>query len=313
MSEYTSDFIDVVAEFWYDSKAIDRYNPAEYNKIIDAGGNNADVTADIDLGEEYQPLESGELNGYEQNSDSRKLGWHEDSSEIERYNRVGEVGYSKPQKSDTPHTKRIHRSGVSAEVITSSGLTAEQTTLKAQNKIEGIATEFYIEAKKSDKPKTDVFVTEATVYYPDSDFERSDIVSNGGVAAFTEKRFNDLIKEFSVPVGGYYSRFTKTLDGKSIPGFVFRSELSDDAVKIFNDFFSGNKINIKMRELSTNAESDRTDKEKGNEREIESRSSETRNKRLYEEIYNKNDIFREGSESDVDIYGEQSTSNRERN
>lgn len=76
---------------------------------------------------------------------------------------------------------------------------------------------------------------------------------------------------------------------------------------------SSNKINIKMRELSTNAESDRTDKEKGNEREIENRSSETRNKRLYEEIYNKNDIFREGSESNVDIYGEQSASNRGRN
>lgn len=68
------------------------------------------------------------------------MGWHEDSSEIERYNQVGEVGYSKPQKSDTPHTKRIHRSGVSAEVITSSGLTAEQTTFLEIDFEDGIVT-----------------------------------------------------------------------------------------------------------------------------------------------------------------------------
>ena len=46
MSDYTADYIDIVAEFWYDGKVIDRYSPAEYNKIIDAGGTNADMIND---------------------------------------------------------------------------------------------------------------------------------------------------------------------------------------------------------------------------------------------------------------------------
>lgn len=39
MSEYTSQYIDLVVDYWYDGKVIDRYNPAEYVNSIDAGGN----------------------------------------------------------------------------------------------------------------------------------------------------------------------------------------------------------------------------------------------------------------------------------
>jgi hypothetical protein len=112
------------------------------------------------------------------------------------------MGYSQSQERNTPHTKRIHRSGVSAETVTSSGLTAEQANLKAQNKGEGFDTEFYINAKKENTVKSNIFVTNNTVYYPDSVFERNDITVKNGVASFSEKRFNDLIEEFSVPVGG---------------------------------------------------------------------------------------------------------------
>lgn len=38
-------------------------------------------------------------------------------------------------------------------------------------------------------------------------------------------------------VGGYYSRFAKTPDGKAIPGFVFKTEPGEKELKVFNDFF----------------------------------------------------------------------------
>lgn len=39
-------------------------------------------------------------------------------------------------------------------------------------------------------------------------------------------------------VGGYYSRFAKTPDGKAIPGFVFKTEPTEREIKVFNDFFN---------------------------------------------------------------------------
>ena len=38
-------------------------------------------------------------------------------------------------------------------------------------------------------------------------------------------------------VGGYYSRFAKTPNGKAIPGFVFKTEPGEKEFKVFNDFF----------------------------------------------------------------------------
>lgn len=38
-------------------------------------------------------------------------------------------------------------------------------------------------------------------------------------------------------VGGYYSRFAKTPEGKAIPGFVFKSEPTAKELSVFNDFF----------------------------------------------------------------------------
>lgn len=38
-------------------------------------------------------------------------------------------------------------------------------------------------------------------------------------------------------VGGYYSRYAKTPDGKAIPGFVFKSEPNADVINTFNGFF----------------------------------------------------------------------------
>ena len=53
MNDYTSDYIDLVVDYWYDGKVIDRYNPAEYIKSIDAGGNDA-VIDNVGFGDEYK-------------------------------------------------------------------------------------------------------------------------------------------------------------------------------------------------------------------------------------------------------------------
>lgn len=53
MNDYTADYIDIVTDYWYDGKDIDKYNPAEYNKLIDTGssdGNNESVNP------VYQPI-----------------------------------------------------------------------------------------------------------------------------------------------------------------------------------------------------------------------------------------------------------------
>jgi N12 class adenine-specific DNA methylase len=50
--------------------------------------------------------------------------------------------------------------------------------------------------------------------------------------------FNAL-REKVKEAGGYYSRFTKTLEGKAIPGFVFTSEPTSNELNVFNDFFGG--------------------------------------------------------------------------
>lgn len=201
MNDYTPDFIDVIADYYFGEQTVDRYSPREYNSIIDAGGNDA-VLNDVGFGDDNLLPERGNSNGYEQTGVGKKLGRLGNPGEIEGHARVGEVGYSQSQESNTPHTKRVHRSGVSAETVTSSGLTAEQTALRVQNEMEGQKTEFYTRAKDGGVPQTKVFTTEHTVYYPDSGFERNDVVINNGVVSFTEKRLNDLIEDFSVPKGG---------------------------------------------------------------------------------------------------------------
>lgn len=45
------------------------------------------------------------------------------------------------------------------------------------------------------------------------------------------------LREKVKAVGGYYSRFAKTPDGKAIPGFVFKTEPTAKELDVFNDFF----------------------------------------------------------------------------
>lgn len=206
MNEYTEVYTPVVRAYWNgDETALDNFKISEYTESIDAGG-NSEVLDSIGFGDDYRLSESGELYGYGQKNTGRKLGRHENSSEIERLDRMGGVEQIQQAKSDTPHTKRVHRSGVSAETLTSSGLTAEQATIRAQDKLDGLRAEFYTRAKQDNIQKTYTFATEHTTYYPDSEFERNGISIKNGVAAFTEKRFSDLIKEFSILEGGQENR-----------------------------------------------------------------------------------------------------------
>lgn len=52
MNDYADDFVDVVADYAKGGKTVDSYNAAEYNKIMDAGGNDA-VLDNIGFGDEY--------------------------------------------------------------------------------------------------------------------------------------------------------------------------------------------------------------------------------------------------------------------
>ena len=203
MTKYADAFEDVATAFRNNDKAyIDNYKVSEYNKLIDTGDPNASVLESIGLGNDYRLSESGELNGYGKDDTRKELGRISNIRSDETSTGVDKVGHLQQKAPNTPHTKSVHRSGVSAEVVTSSGLTAEQAQLKAQNKIEGVDTEYFVKAKTESGGKDSPFNTENTAYYPDRAFERNGIVIKDGVASFTPKRFEDLIEEFSVPVGG---------------------------------------------------------------------------------------------------------------
>ncbi len=74
----------------------------------------------------------------------------------------------------------------------------------------------------------------------------------------TPDEYKDL-REKVKAVGGYYSRFAKTPDGKAIPGFVFKTEPTAKELDVFNDFFgyteeptpAENKSGIKEIDVNT--------------------------------------------------------------
>ena len=82
------------------------------------------------------------------------MGRLNNSSEAKGYGEVGELGQLQRKVTNTPHTKSVHRSGVTAEVVTPTGLTTEQKTIKTQNAIESTAGEFYAKASFKGKLKT---------------------------------------------------------------------------------------------------------------------------------------------------------------
>lgn len=60
------------------------------------------------------------------------------------------------------------------------------------------------------------------------------------ISADEYKKLNAKVKA----VGGYYSRYAKTPDGKSIPGFIFKAEPTEQVFDVFNNFF-GTKGDLK--------------------------------------------------------------------
>ena len=100
-------------------------------------GDNKNVRFNISDGNgDVNNDDGGYENGFGEENSSKELGWLGDSSETKAFGQVGEVGQLQQETPNTPHTRRIHRNGVSARILTTSGLTAEQAALKQQNNIE---------------------------------------------------------------------------------------------------------------------------------------------------------------------------------
>lgn len=60
------------------------------------------------------------------------------------------------------------------------------------------------------------------------------------VVSLKEKLSTDEYKKLNAEVkavGGYYSKYPKTLDGKPIPGFIFKTEPTEEVFDVFNNFF----------------------------------------------------------------------------
>ena len=114
-------FEAIAAAFRNNDKAyIDNYKVSEYNKLIDTGDPNASVLESVGLGNDYRLSESGELDGYGKEDTSEELGWNRNIRSDEASAGVDKVGHLQQKASDTPNTKDVHRSRLSATVVTSS-------------------------------------------------------------------------------------------------------------------------------------------------------------------------------------------------
>lgn len=84
------------------------------------------------------------------------------------------------------------------------------------------------------------------------------------VVSLNERIDSDEFKKLAIDVnkvGGYYSTFPKTLDGKSISGFVFKSKPTEKELSVFNDFFNNEKSEEVTEEKVDTAEINDTEVE----------------------------------------------------
>lgn len=56
MNEHSSQYVDLVVDYWYDGKVVDNYKVSEYTESIDTGGTNEDVLNNIGFGENLSVL-----------------------------------------------------------------------------------------------------------------------------------------------------------------------------------------------------------------------------------------------------------------
>lgn len=75
----------------------------------------------------------------------------------------------------------------------------------------------------------------------------------------TPEEYKDLSGKVK-SVGGYYSRFAKTPEGKAIPGFIFKTEPTEKELSVFNEFFGDNK-NILNNQPKDDTIKSKTDKD----------------------------------------------------
>ena len=75
----------------------------------------------------------------------------------------------------------------------------------------------------------------------------------------TPEEYKDLSGKVK-SVGGYYSRFAKTPEGKAIPGFIFKTEPTEKELSVFNEFFGDSK-NILNNQPKDDTIKSKTDKD----------------------------------------------------
>lgn len=142
--------------------------------------------------------------------ESEKLGREYNFDTPDRRSEMGEMGSAQSQKQNTPNTRKIHRSGVSAKGITDSGLTVEQYNLRKQNKQEGFDTEFFTEAVFNGENQQKIFNTDNTIYYPANDFEESsydeDYIRYNATALLKESTIDTYLRDYAAKSSSNYAQ-----------------------------------------------------------------------------------------------------------
>lgn len=157
------------------------------------------------------------------------------------------------------NTARSETSGTTDGIQRDNGPTEESGTIADDEQLRQTkeSVDGKSEVSASAKPKEETPSEIATEETPQSDVALTDKCTltatkrtdgdkkNIWVVSLNEKipkdKFNEL-RKIVKPYGGNWSNFTKTLDLKPIPGFMFYSEPSADAIKVFNDFFTSDEL-----------------------------------------------------------------------
>ena len=103
-----------------------------------------------------------------------------------------------------------------------------------------------------ESPQSDVTLTDKCTL---TETKRTDNGKDIWVVSLNDRISNDEFTELRKTIkqyGGNYSRFAKAPDGTSIPGFIFNSEPTAEAIQAFNDFFG--KTEVQETKLDTDTQ-----------------------------------------------------------
>lgn len=113
------------------------------------------------------------------------------------------------------------------------------------------------------------------------------------ISADEYKKLNAKVKA----VGGYYSRYAKTPDGKPIPGFIFKKEPSEEVADVFNAFFDTTGDFEQANKTPTSKETENTNI-------LENKATEDENNKLSTNENKDNELSEnkaENKKEDIDV------------